>query len=165
MEDLADMARKPHQTGAQFRLFLMDDEPAVLRGLQLLLREQPSIAVCGCATHGTEVRAQILALEPDLAVLDLTLQKGDGFELIRQLRQSCPRLKILIFSMHNQISFVKAAFHAGAHGYVSKEDGTEGVLKAVRLLLAGDAYLTPAIAARIPGWRLSLGHSPMPPSA
>jgi DNA-binding NarL/FixJ family response regulator len=131
-------------------LFLVDDEPVVRKGLRLLFGLKPELEVCGEAATEHEALAGILALRPDLAVVDLTLKEGDGLSLIKQLHRLYPALRILVFSMHAQASFATAAFAAGAHGYVIKEDGAERLREAVRALLGGECYLSERIAAEAP---------------
>ena len=145
------MARLQDNPPPQIRLFLVDDEPIVRKGLRLLFGVEPSLAVCGEAENEHDALAGILALRPDLAVVDLGLKLGDGLSLIKQLHQLCPALKILVFSMHEQAHFVAAAFAAGAHGYVVKEEGTERLLEAIQVIMDGGSYLSEPIAAKAPG--------------
>jgi len=112
---------------------------------------KPGLAVCGEAESEHDALEGILALRPDLAVVDLTLKLGDGLALIKQLHQLCPTLKILVFSMHQEAHCATAAFAAGAHGYVSKEEGTERVLEAIQAVMAGECYLSERMAAKMPG--------------
>ena len=94
--------------------------------------------------------AGILAVQPDVAVVDLTLKLGDGLSLIKQLHRRCPALRILVFSMHQEAHFATAAFAAGGHGYVVKDEGTEGVLEAIQILTNGGSYLSEQMAAKAP---------------
>jgi DNA-binding NarL/FixJ family response regulator len=133
------------------RVFLVDDEPVVRRGLQLLFSAQPDLEVCGEAATEHEALEGILAQRPDVAVVDLSLKEGSGLSLINQLHQRRAAVKILVFSMHNQVHYAAAAFEAGAHGYVLKEEGAERVLDAVQAVLRGERYLSEQIAAKAPG--------------
>ena len=132
------------------RLFLVDDGPLVRKGLRLLCSVQPDLEVCGEAAGELEALAGILALHPDLAVVDLSLKEGDGLALIKRLRQQCPTLKILVFSMHDQAPFAAIAFALGAHGYVIKEEGSERLLQAIEVVMSGKVYLSDQIAAQAP---------------
>jgi DNA-binding NarL/FixJ family response regulator len=142
----------PHQLNPnpKTRVFLVDDIPVVRRGLRLLFDVKPGLEVCGEAAGEHEALEGILASRPDLAVVDLSLEEGDGLALIKQLHQFCPALKILVFSMHQQTHFVAAAFAAGAHGYVTKEEGTERVLEAIHTIMKGQCYLSTQMAAKAP---------------
>ena len=145
------MARLQDNPPLPIRVFLVDDEPTVRRGLRLLLEVKPGLAVCGEADNEHDALEQMLAQRPDLAVVDLTLKHGEGLALIKQLRQLCPALKILVFSMHREVHFATAAFAAGAQGYVIKEEGTEQVLAAIRVIMAGRPYLSEHLAVKVPG--------------
>jgi len=150
------MANRTELPPPRTRLFLVDDEPAVRKGLGLLVSGRADLDVCGEAASGRDALELIPRLHPDLVVVDLTLKSVGGLELMRRLRQTHPELKLLVFSMHNQLSYVQAAFEVGAQGYVAKEEGTEKLLEAIDVLIAGGLYLTPMMAARLPGLRLQL---------
>ena len=134
----------------KIRLFLVDDEPIVRKGMRLLFSGEPNLTVCGEAETEHEALEGILAQQPDLAIVDLSLKLGDGLALIKELRRSSPALRILVFSMHDQVHFAAAAFAAGAHGYVVKEEGTERLLEAIRALITGGRYLCQTLAAKAP---------------
>jgi len=152
------MARQADDPDPVTRLFLVDDEPAVRRGLQMLFGRQPNLEVCGEAGAEQEAQEAIMRLRPDLAIVDLTLKEGDGIALIEQLHHLCPALRILVFSMHAQAHFAAMAFTAGADGYVLKEEGTEQVLEAIRAVMRGKNYLSAQIAAKAPGLISRTGH-------
>ena len=144
------MARKLYGPERKIRLFLVDDEAVVRRGLRLLLSAQADLDVCGEAAGGHEALRAILALNPDLAIVDLSLKEGDGVVLIRHLRKLRPGLRLLVFSMHGQAHFAATAFAAGADGYVLKEEGTERLFDAIHLVMQGKSYLSAQIATKAP---------------
>jgi DNA-binding NarL/FixJ family response regulator len=151
------MARKLHSPAPKRRVFLVDDEPLVRRGLRILLSMEPDLEVCGEAETEQAAVEGILAQRPDLAIVDLSLKEGDGLALIKRLRQLCPALKTLVFSMHDQLHFATAAFAAGAQGYVVKEEGTDQVREAVQVVLDEGYYLSELLAAKAPRHRPSTG--------
>ncbi len=145
------MARHHHKPSPRTRLFLVDDQPIVRRGLRLLCGVNQALEVCGEAAGEHDALARILALRPDLVIVDLTLKEGSGLALIKQLHRRCPTLKILVFSMHAQAHFATGAFAAGARGYVLKEEGSERVLEAIQVIRDGGYYLSERMAARVRG--------------
>ena len=145
------MARQHDTAAPKLRVFLADDEPVVLRGLRLLLSLEANLTVCGEAENEQEAFEGIRKLRPHVAVVDLSFKEGDGLSLITRLHQLCPTVKILVFSMHDQVDFASAAFAAGAHGYVVKEEGTEKVVEAIQVIMEGGCYLSEQIAAKVPG--------------
>jgi DNA-binding NarL/FixJ family response regulator len=139
----------PAPVRPKIRVFLAEDHPIVRRGFQMLIGLERDLVVCGEAESGPVALEKILALKPDLAVVDLALGTSSGLELIKQLHNQCPKLKVLVFTMRAEVSYVERALRAGAHGYLTKEEGTEKALEAIRALLQGKTYLSERIAARM----------------
>ncbi len=140
---------------SKLRVFLVDDHPIVRRGFQLLLSMEPDMMVCGEAESGPGALEKILALKPDVAVVDLSLKSGSGLELIKQLRAQSASLKILVFTMHAETVYEERALRSGANGYITKEHGTEKAIEAIRLLMQNKPFFSPRLAetvlARISG--------------
>lgn len=141
----AKTATAPHKT----KVFLVDDHPIVRRGFQLMLSLERDMAVCGEAASGPEAFQNILETKPDAVIVDLTLKDSSGLELIKQLRSQCPKLKLLVFSMHDELYYAERVLRSGAHGYITKEEGTEKALEALRIILQGKKYISQAVAARM----------------
>jgi len=150
------MAHKMTKPASKVRLFLVDDEPSIRRGVEILLGACADRELCGWTESVAGALQLIPELDPQLVLVDLTLKGDDGFELIRRLRQLRPGLKILVFSMHNEPVQVLQAFEAGAHGYVPKDEGPERLLEGIEALLTGRCYVAPALAARLPDLRRRL---------
>jgi DNA-binding NarL/FixJ family response regulator len=128
------------------RIFLVDDHPIVRRGLQLLLSFEPGLMVCGEADNGPAALQSMVALRPDMAVVDLALKSSSGLELIKQLHAQLPALKILVFTMLGDAIHAERALRAGADSYITKEEGTEKAVEAIRLLREGKSYVSPCLA-------------------
>ena len=122
------------------RIYLVDDEPVVLRGLQLLLGRQPGMEIVGHSESVAQALVQAPGLHPHIIILDLTLKDGDGFRMISEFRASCPRSRLLVFSMHADRAFIDAAIQAGANDYVVKDEGTEKLLQALDRLIASHSH-------------------------
>jgi DNA-binding NarL/FixJ family response regulator len=144
------MAREQPGGAAKIQVFLVDDEPVVRRGLRLLLELEAGINVCGEAASEAAAMKGISALRPHLAVVDLSLDGGDGLSLIKRLRELAPTLKILVFTMHDQADIATAAFIAGANGYIVKDEGTERVGEAIQAIMGGGGYLSGRISDKAP---------------
>lgn len=86
---------------------------------------------------------------PDVAVIDLSLSDGQGFDLIEVLQAECPETKVLVFSVHDETVYAERALRAGASGYVMKPAGTEEVLKAARHVAENGVYLSPDMTMRV----------------
>jgi DNA-binding NarL/FixJ family response regulator len=142
------MKTKPSLTKKK-RIFLVDDHPVVRRGLQFMLNVEPTMTVCGEAESGPEALQKIMAQQPDAAVVDLTLKGSSGLDLIRNLRSQCPQVRLLVFSMHDELYYAERVLRMGAHGYVTKEEGTEKAVEALRTVLQGRKYVSQPVANRI----------------
>jgi len=133
-------------TNPKVRIFLVDDHPIVRRGFQLLLAMEPDVTVCGEADSAPVALEKILALKPDVAIVDLALKSGSGLELIKQLRAQNATLKILVFTMRGEVFYAERALRAGANGYITKEEGTEKAIEAIRLVMKGKLYVSSQLA-------------------
>ncbi len=121
------------------------------RGFQLLLAIEPDLMVCGEADSAPGALEKILALKPDVAIVDLALKSSSGLELIKQLRAQSATLKILVFSMRAECFYAERALRGGANGYITKEEGTERAIEAIRLLMRGKHYVSPLLAEAMIG--------------
>jgi DNA-binding NarL/FixJ family response regulator len=129
--------KKTASSTNKVRVFLVDDHPIVRRGFQLLLGMERDLAVCGEAESESAALQKILALKPDVVIVDLALKSGSGLDLIKQIRAHFRQMKILVFSMRAENIYAERALRAGANGYITKEEGTERATEAIRLLMQG----------------------------
>jgi DNA-binding NarL/FixJ family response regulator len=134
---------------SRIRIFLVDDHPLVREWLGALLRLQPGLEVCGEADSPAPALAAMIARPPDVAVVDLSLQQGSGLELIKSLRLQVPAVRILVLSMHEEISDIERALRAGALGYVMKRESTGQIVAAIRQVHAGRLYADAAVLAAL----------------
>ena len=141
----------PPSKSSKISVFLADDHPIVRRGFQLLAATTPDLILCGEAESAPAALQKILELKPDVAIVDLGLKAGNGLELIKQLRAQSTSLKIVVFTMQAEGFYAERALHAGANAYVTKEEGAEKVLEAVRLVMQGKLYVNPELAATMIG--------------
>ena len=139
--------RRPAST--KIRVFLVDDHPIVRRGFQLLLGMERDLMVCGEADSGPAALQKILALKPDVAIVDLSLKASSGLELIKQIRAQSLKVKLLVFTMRDEGIYAERALRAGADGYITKEEGTEKAIQAIRVLMEGKRYLSDKMADKM----------------
>ena len=141
------------------KIFVIDDHPIVQQGLAQLFSAEADLTLCGQVTRAQQALQQVRASEPDLVVLDLSLEGLNGLDLIKDLRAFLPRLPVLVYSMHDELIYAERALRAGAQGYVMKMSSTEHMLKAIRALLRGEVFISEAITKRTVH---RLGGSPVP---
>jgi DNA-binding NarL/FixJ family response regulator len=131
------------------RLLIVDDHPLFRKGLEELIHSDPDFAVCGEASNAAEAMEVIRKLNPDMAIVDLSLPGANGIELIKNIRAEFPRLPILVLSMHDESLYALRALRAGADGYVMKHEAMANVVQAIHEVFNGRPYLSPAMAAQV----------------
>src|SRR6058998_2023907 len=131
------------------RIVIVDDHPLFRKGLEQLIHSDGSFAVCGEASNASEAMDMIRKLDPDLAIVDLSLPGANGIELIKNIRAEFQKLPILILSMHDESLYALRALRAGAQGYVMKQEALENVIVAIREVFAGRPYLSPEMSAKL----------------
>jgi DNA-binding NarL/FixJ family response regulator len=114
-----------------------------------VINREADLTVCGEVEDRHEAIAAILARPPDLVIVDLTLKHSDGLELIKDIHQRWPKLRMLVVSMHDESLYAERAVRAGALGYITKQEATRKILLAIRRVLSGNLYLNDRVANRI----------------
>lgn len=131
------------------RIVLIDDHALLRRGLAELIDGEDDLEVCGEATDPASALELIDDEEPDLAVVDISLQEGSGLELVKQIKSQHPSVETLVLSMHDENLYAERCLRAGAKGYVNKEAPAEKVIEAIREILGGRVYLSEHMSDRI----------------
>ncbi|SFW22309.1 response regulator transcription factor [Luteibacter sp. UNCMF366Tsu5.1] len=125
------------------RVALLDDHALVLKGLTAHLEKSPSIVIVGSHASSRPFRAMLASMPVDVAIIDysLALDDIDGVALIKLLRASYPKMKILVVSAHEQGLVVHSLRQAGADGFVAKSQDPDEVIRAIDALMTGREYL------------------------
>ncbi len=131
------------------RVFVVDDHPLVREWLSNLIGQHDDLLVCGEAGNASAALAAIVAAKPDVAVLEISLGGRSGLELIKDLRAACPKVAIVVLSMHDEEIYAERALRAGARGYVMKREVTKKVILAIRRARQGKVYLSERLAERL----------------
>ncbi len=132
----------------KIRVALADDHPVVLAGVRALLQEAPEIELVGEATNGAAALQLICDKLPDVAVIDISMPDLNGIDLAKRVASSCPEVKMLALTVHEDRAYVQPLLHAGARGYLLKRSAAEDLVRAIRAVAAGGIYLDPAVADR-----------------
>ncbi len=141
------------------RVLLADDHALMREGLRALLSSEPDIAVIADVINGREAVSRACELNPDIALMDLSMPGMNGIEAARIIREKCPATKIIILSMHASSEHVYQALAAGAAGYLLKESASAEVVAALRTVHAGRRYLSPSIG--MPEYSPRAGRTPL----
>ena len=142
------MHPSPPPSTEKKRIFLVDDHAILRQGLANVLNQQANLTVCGEAADPAEALVSIERLQPDLALIDVSLRLGDGLELLKDLRARQPRVLTLMLSMHDEALYAERALRAGARGYVMKLEKIDRLLLAINRVLSGAIYVSHRVAAQ-----------------
>jgi DNA-binding NarL/FixJ family response regulator len=126
------------------RLLVADDHGIMRSGLRLLLDRQPDMEVVAEAADGIEAVALALRERPDICILDVAMPRMTGLEATVEIRAHAPEIAVLVLSMHDDEHYLFEALKAGAAGYVLKREADQALVKAVRAVGRGDAFITNA---------------------
>jgi DNA-binding NarL/FixJ family response regulator len=127
---------------ARRRVFLVEDHPVFREGMKQLVNHEADLTVCGEAGDYDQALREIIRLQPDLALVDITLPGRSGLELIKKLRSKHQRLKLLILSMHDEAIYAARVLRAGGDGYIMKQEDPAEIIHAIRDVLGGHFYMS-----------------------
>ena len=130
------------------RVLLADDHALFRDGLRLIL-ERAGHEVAGEAADGHEACKLARTLNPDIAVLDLSMPLLNGIDVARELRRLAPGTKAILLTMYPDRAYVLRALKAGAKGYVLKSQVSEDLVRAIREVSLGEVYLSAGVAATV----------------
>lgn len=143
--------KEPAAKPPRRRVFLLDDHPLVREWLASMVRLEPDLEVCGQAENAAAALAAVPAAHPDVMVVDLSLPRSSGLELIKEMRTRHPPVRLLVLSMHDEASVAERAFRAGAHGYAAKRESGPHIVEGIRAVLDGKFFVSAALAAQLAG--------------
>ena len=139
----------PSRKDNRIRVLLVDDHAILRQGLAQLINQESDMVVCGEAEEAPKGFELAETLQPDVAVVDVSLKSGNGIELIKDLKASLPHLPILVLSMHDENLYAERALRAGGLGYIMKEEAAESVLIGIRKVLKGEVVLSEKMQTRL----------------
>jgi DNA-binding NarL/FixJ family response regulator len=131
------------------RILLVDDHDLLRQGLASLIDAQTDLAVVGQAGDGLEALTLTRDLQPDLIVMDINMPVCDGLEATRLIRAEFPQARIVMLTVHDEDEKLFDAIEAGASGYILKNTSSADFLRGLRGALAGEAPVSPKLAARL----------------
>jgi DNA-binding NarL/FixJ family response regulator len=133
----------------QRRILVVDDHPILREGLRGLIDQQPDLVVCGEAGTVESAMRLVRDTAPDGMIVDISLAKESGLDLIQQAREQLPTLAILVLSMHDEMIYAERALRSGAGGYIMKQEATAQVITALRCVLENRMFVSPAVTERL----------------
>lgn len=130
----------------KLRLLLGDDHTLMRQGVRKILEERPDWEIVAEAGDGRTAVRQTLALQPDVAVLDIGMPLLNGIEACAQIVRKLPNVQVLILSMHADEAYVTQAVRAGARGYLLKDSAGADLIGAIAAVAAGKSFFSPPVA-------------------
>ena len=146
------------------RVFIVEDQPALLKNLIKVLATFPELEVVGSAQEGESGVEQVLELKPHLLLLDLELPGIDGIEVTRRVKRRAPEVEVLILTSFDNEQKVYEAIQAGASGYLVKRVGPEKIRSGIKEVMEGGTVIEAVIARRFWNYFQSVQARPAVPS-
>jgi DNA-binding NarL/FixJ family response regulator len=156
-------AKRP--LGTKTRIYLMDDHPLMVTALTSLINQEKDMKVVGSGADWNVVLAEFPKKQVEVLILDLSLARSNGVEMLKSFKVHFPGLKVLILSMQEETLYALRMIKAGAQGYIMKEAATEKLVSTIRAIGAGEIYLSERMQKRtmfqLVGRRLERTGSPL----
>lgn len=130
------------------RIVIAEDNTILREGLKSLFSSQPDFEIVGEAEDGMKAIRLAEEFKPDLILTDISMPRMTGMEAIREIKKVSPKTKVLVLTVHKTEEYVLATFRAGADGYALKESTSHELVMAIRMVLAGNSYLSPGISSK-----------------
>jgi two-component system, NarL family, invasion response regulator UvrY len=142
-------------------IVLVDDHAVVRAGVKRLLEQEPLFEVIGEAESGEKAYQILAELKPDVMVMDLSMPGMGGLEAIRRILMRYEKAKILVLSMHEDLSFANQALKLGAKGYLTKNTLADDLVKSIETVTQGDVFLSDEIAKKMAMQSISGNQDPV----
>jgi DNA-binding NarL/FixJ family response regulator len=130
-------------SATKLKVAIVDDHPVVRQGLAQAISREPDLQVCTEASGIVEALQKMDGANPDVFVIDISLDGEDGIELIDYVKSRSPATKVLVYSAHDEQTFAGRVLRAGALGFINKREPIGKVVEAIRQVVRGEVYLSP----------------------
>jgi len=137
------------ETETRTQIFIVDDHPAIREALTSAINSKIDMRVVGESGTAKKTLRQMGRHEPDVVVVDISLEDAHGLDLVEEIRSRFPDVRIVVYSMYEESVYAERAIRAGASGYVMKSESTERVVEAIQSVTEGDVYLSQRMSSRI----------------
>jgi DNA-binding NarL/FixJ family response regulator len=142
-------SRESSDSNSRTQVFVVDDHPAIREALAAAIGSKIDMRMVGESSTAKKALRQMERHAPDVVVVDISLEDAHGLDLVEELRNRFPEIRIIVFSMYDESVYAERAIRAGASGYVMKSEPTESVVKAIQAVSEGDVYLSRRMSSRI----------------
>ncbi len=131
------------------KILLVEDHPIFRLGLTELINQEEDFTAFGDAKDVESAIRQIENHQPDLIIADITLKNSDGIDLVKYVKKYHKTIPVLVLSMHDEYLYAQRALHAGARGYIMKQEAMESVVTAIHHVFTGKIYLNEKVKEHI----------------
>ena len=131
------------------KILIVEDHPIFRLGLAELINQEDHLIAFGESTDVDPAIKEIETQKPDLIIADITLKNSDGIDLVRYIKKNHTHIPVLVLSMHDEYLYAQRALHAGARGYIMKQEAMESVVTAIEQVLSGKIYLNEKVKEHI----------------
>jgi DNA-binding NarL/FixJ family response regulator len=131
------------------KVLIVDDHPIFREGMKVFLESDPGLSVCGEAADVESALQLVGSANPDIVLVDLSLDGSNGLQLIDQVRRNYPRVRMLVTTMHSELIYGERCIRAGANGFINKQEASANILSAIRRIMQGELYLSRELVARL----------------
>jgi len=139
----------PQALASRLSLMLVDDHSILREGLRALLELEADFRVAGEAGSADEALALAAQVQPDIVLTDIGLRGRSGLTLVRELREQCPAVRIILLTAHASEEYIRAGLDCKADGYVLKDSGRVELMTAIRTVASGQQFLCKAVAGQV----------------
>jgi len=140
---------KSSSPGAKHKILIVDDHPVFRHGIATLIDDEEQLEVCGQASDSKSALDAMRRLDPDGALLDISLPGSNGIELLKMMKAEKPDIKVLVVSMHDESLYALRSLRAGALGYVMKAEALSRVVVGLKKVLADELFISPRFSERL----------------
>jgi two-component system invasion response regulator UvrY len=137
------------KTAAVLKVLIADDHPVIIEGLKRICEETEDMAVVGVAENGLETIKLCRKVDASILLLDIAMPDRSGIEVLKQLHKELPKLPVLMLSIHREEQYAIRCLKAGAAGFLNKQTVPAELVDAIRLIVSGRKYISPALAQEL----------------
>lgn len=150
-EKQTDTHLMPNETKSTTRckVLLVEDHPMFRDHLAQLINRDLGMSVCGETDNIRDALRLVQESQPDIAIVDITLKGSSGLELLKDIKAQGLPVNVLVLSMHDEELYAERSLRAGAKGYITKNEASTEVLKAIRCVMQGEVYASKQMTAKL----------------
>ena len=133
----------------KIRIHLADDHQVLLDGMRFLLNTVPDFEVVGFSLDGNNLFEEVIANETDILIIDISMPKKDGIEVLKEFKQKGYPCKVIVLSSYDELKLIKEVMKLGSNGYLTKKCAGDNIVEAIYAVLNGEDYFCKSVREKI----------------